>query len=131
MLPDQRDAAHLWSMVKPARYLANKAPAITLQELRTSEETQYAIAKALELVGEGARRLSEPFRAAHPEVPWAVVRGMRNILVHEYDRVDWPVVWKTITIDVPELLRHLEALLPDVPPEESVDNPLETTAPKL
>jgi uncharacterized protein with HEPN domain len=116
-------------MVKPARYLANKAPTTTLQELRTSEETQYAVAKALELVGEGARRLSEPFRAAHPEVPWAVVRGMRNILVHEYEQVDWPLVWKTITIDVPEMLRQLELLLPDVPTEESAGNPLETTAP--
>lgn len=124
MLPDHRDAAHLWSMVKPARYLAKKAASTTLQELRTDEDTQYAVAKALELVGEGARRLSEPFRAAHPEVPWALVRGMRHILVHEYHRVDWLRVWETITVNLPELLKQIESLLPDVPAEEAGDNPL-------
>jgi uncharacterized protein with HEPN domain len=124
MVPDRRDAAHLWSMVEPARYLVKKSAEITVEELHTSQESQYAIAKALELVGEGARRVSEPFRAAHPELPWARMRGMRHYLVHEYDRIDWPTVWETITVSVPELLRELESLLPDVPAEELGDNPL-------
>lgn len=114
MLPDQRDSAHLWSMVSRGEYLIRKSAAITLAELLASEDQQLAVAKAVELIGESARRVSEPFRVAHPEIAWSQIIGMRNILVHEYDRVDWPIVWRTIRESIPAMVAHIRPLLPDV-----------------
>jgi uncharacterized protein with HEPN domain len=79
MLPDDRDAAHLWNMVKRARYLARKAAVITSEELAREEDHQLAVAKALELIGESGRKVSDSFRAAHPGLPWNEIKGMRNI----------------------------------------------------
>jgi uncharacterized protein with HEPN domain len=118
MLPDERDAAHLWNMAKRARYLLRKSAAITLDQLVHEEDHQLAVAKALELIGESGRRVSEPFRAAHPTLPWNEIKGMRNILVHEYEHVDWSRVWETLTISIPALLAQVEPLLPEPPVDD-------------
>ena len=62
------------------------------------------------LIGEAAASISDAFKAAHPEVPWAVMKQMRNILVHEYMQTNMDIVWDTATKDVPELVRQLTAL---------------------
>jgi uncharacterized protein with HEPN domain len=118
MLPDERDAAHLWNMERRARYLLRKSAAITLDQLVHEEDHQLAVAKALELIGESGRKVSEPFRAAHPTLPWNEIKGMRNILVHEYDHVNWSRVWETLTVSIPALLAQLEPLLPELPADE-------------
>jgi uncharacterized protein with HEPN domain len=119
--PDQRDAGRLWSMVKHARFLVRKSATITREQLLQNDDHQYSVAKALELIGEAVRVLSEDFRAAHSQVPWDKMRGMRHLLVHEYEKVDWNVIWETITIHVPALLSYVEPLVPEVPSRESDD----------
>ena len=57
----------------------------------------------LQIVGEAARQLSDDLRRRHPDVPWALMIGMRNILVHHYQEIDTEVVWATIEHGVPEL----------------------------
>jgi uncharacterized protein with HEPN domain len=49
---------------------------------------------------------------------------MRHLLVHEYERVDWNLVWETITIHVPAFLALVEPLVPELPADETGDNPL-------
>jgi uncharacterized protein with HEPN domain len=67
------------------------------------------------IVGEAAKRLSGPFRARHPGVPWRLVAGMRDRLIHQYDAVDLDEVWATVRRDLPGLLR---VLAPLIPPED-------------
>ncbi|HEU4885977.1 MAG TPA: HepT-like ribonuclease domain-containing protein [Longimicrobium sp.] len=122
MLPDERDAGRLWSMVKHARYLVRKSATITRDQLLHDEDPQYSVAKALELIGEAARVLSAEFRTAQPKVPWDKMKGMRHLLVHEYGKVDWDVIWETITIHIPAFLAAIEPLVPEVPPSESDEN---------
>lgn len=52
------------------------------------------------------------FRAQHTEIPWALIAGMRDHLIHGYDIVDWDEVWKTATSDIAILLTLIEPLLP-------------------
>lgn len=42
----------------------------------------------LAVIGEAVRNLPIEFRKAHPEVPWPAIAGLRNVLIHEYFRVD-------------------------------------------
>ena len=72
------------------------------------------------LIGEGVRRLSDGFRAAHPGIPWRLIAGMRDRLIHQYDAVDLDEVWKTATTDIPALIQDLKVLLsrPGQPPAE-------------
>jgi uncharacterized protein with HEPN domain len=68
------------------------------------------------IVGEAAWRLSPGLKAAHPDVPWKQIEGMRHIMVHDYFRVDWDVVYVTASVHVPALRRHIEAMLKALPP---------------
>jgi uncharacterized protein with HEPN domain len=68
----------------------------------------------LQVIGEAARGLSEPFRKHHPEIPWAKIIGMRHILVHEYFGIDLGIVWQAISTDLPYLKRMLELALHDL-----------------
>lgn len=72
---------------------------------------QSAIERQLFIIGEAvASRLSAEFMDAHPEMEWASMKGMRNILAHGYDFVSLDIVWQTITQDIPDLLTSLEPL---------------------
>jgi len=70
-----------------------------------------ALTRLVEIVGEAASRVSEPTRVSIPEVPWAQLRGMRNRLVHAYDRVDEDILWSTIVDNFPPLIAQLAAAI--------------------
>ena len=52
------------------------------------------------------------FRAAHPEVPWKLIAGTRDKLIHFYEGVDLDEVWKMVSSDLPQLIRWIEPLAP-------------------
>jgi len=65
----------------------------------------------LEIIGEAAGRISPEVQNEFPGIPFREIRGMRNIIAHDYGEVDLERVWETVTHDVPTLLKVLgEAL---------------------
>ena len=72
-----------------------------------------ALVKEIEILGEAATQISEDFRFSRPDIPWAMIRGMRNRLIHAYSDVNVALVWSTVISDLPELARALNALLSD------------------
>ena len=73
------------------------------------EKTQAACIRQLEIIGEAVKRLSQETRNIYPDIPWREWAGMRDILIHAYDRVDPEEVWKTIKQDLPTLLQAISA----------------------
>ena len=73
-------------------------------------KTRSAVLYQLTVVGEAVKRLSKEFRAQHKHIPWALIAGMRDHLVHGYDLVDWDEVWQTARKDIPNLLQKIEQL---------------------
>ena len=76
---------------------------------------QSHILRHLQIVGEASWRLSQEIKAQHPQVPWKKIAGMRHILVHDYFRVDWEVVYSTAKDSVPSLKPQIESILRTVP----------------
>jgi uncharacterized protein with HEPN domain len=77
---------------------------------RTDQDTfdrdwviQDAVIRELEVFGEAAGRGSPEFAAAHPEIPWREITGIRHKLIHDYFVVDLAIVWRTATVNVPEV----------------------------
>jgi uncharacterized protein with HEPN domain len=59
------------------------------------------------VIGEPVKRLSEDFRATHPQVPWKLIAATRDKLIHHYEGVDLEEVWTMVASDPPRLARHL------------------------
>jgi uncharacterized protein with HEPN domain len=72
---------------------------------------RLAVVKLLENIGEAAALISETLKDAYPEVEWAVLKGIRNILVHEYFGIDYDVVWQAIEKDLPRLHARIRRIL--------------------
>ena len=65
-------------------------------------------------IGELTSRLPDDFKDGHTEIPWRKIKAMRNIYVHEYEEVDFTVVWDVLTKDIPILRQDLQRLLQDI-----------------
>lgn len=72
---------------------------------------QDAVVRQLEIIGEGTKRITKDFRNNNPEIPWADMAGMRDILIHDYIDVDLDIVWKTASESIPKLKTLLEKLV--------------------
>lgn len=70
-----------------------------------------AVVRSIEVIGEAARNISEPFRVNNPQLPWKKMIGMRNILIHGYFDIDYEEIWKTAEEDLPQLEKVLRAML--------------------
>jgi uncharacterized protein with HEPN domain len=71
-------------------------------------QRQDAVLRRLEIIGEAAGRLSPETRALFPNLPFQGMRGMRNIIAHDYGEVDLDLVWTTASRDLPVLIATLE-----------------------
>ncbi len=72
-----------------------------------------AVSYCLGVIGEAARHVPEDVTSTHPELPWAEMRAMRNVVVHEYFGVTLETLWKTASEDLPGLVIPLRKLLAD------------------
>ena len=73
--------------------------------------TQDAVVRQLEIIGEATKRVSKDFRNNYPDIPWADMAGMRDVLIHDYIDVDLEIVWKTASESIPILKTLLEKLV--------------------
>ena len=112
---DERDAAHLWDMLDAARQAKELAAGVGYDELMGDIRTRYALERALEIIGEAARRVSPRLQARHPEIPWKGIIGFRNVLAHEYGEIDYRRLHTVATEGVPALLSALQRMLGERP----------------
>ncbi|MGC2030776.1 MAG: DUF86 domain-containing protein [Steroidobacteraceae bacterium] len=87
--------------------------AMNFESFKRDTRTQDAVIRSIQIIGEAANkvRTADPeFAAQHPHVPWAVMYGMRNRVIHDYFEVDLAVVWQTVQQDLPELRSQMIAL---------------------
>jgi len=111
----QRDEVTLLDIAKAARLMLVFVQGMTKGAFLDDLKTQSSVLYQLIVMGEAVKRLSHEFRAQHADIPWSLIAGMRDHLIHGYDIVDWDEVWKTATSDVPGLLAQIEPLLPTEP----------------
>lgn len=108
-----RDSAYLLDIVQSAKLVARYVEGTAREAFLRDEQLQDAVVRRLLVIGEAARRVSTETRNTLPDVPWAAMTGMRNVLAHQYDDVDYGTVWDTAQRDLPRLIAVLEPLVPD------------------
>lgn len=81
------------------------------EELDRELQLTLALTRLVEIVGEAAKNVSDEERRRHPRIPWRAIAGTRDRLVHAYFDVDLDRLWQIVSVDLPELVRELEAAL--------------------
>jgi uncharacterized protein with HEPN domain len=107
-----RDDVYLLDILDAARLALQYVRGKTREEFIRDVQLQDAVIRRLAIIGEAARRVSEPTRLALSQLPWREMIGIRNIVIHEYDDIDLTVVWDAATRDLPSLIASLERLVP-------------------
>ena len=95
------------SILRIQRYLEGMDLAGFIQDDRTMD----AVVRNFGIIGEAASHLPDVVRAAHPEIPWARMKGLRNLVIHEYFGVSPEILWSTAKDDLPPLVQLLQVML--------------------
>jgi uncharacterized protein with HEPN domain len=109
------DEDFLLDMLLAARHAAEYVKGLSWAEFSQDRSRQDAVTYRVQVIGEAASNVSLEFRAAHPEIPWQRIVGMRHRIVHDYRELRRDLLWSVARDDAPELITQLEPL---VPPEE-------------
>ena len=103
------DTAYVEDILENIKNLEIFLRGVTKDNFLADLEKQFAVARALEIIGEASAKLSEEFQSKYPEIDWRGLKSMRNLLIHEYAYVDAEEVWKACQEDVPGLKEKLSS----------------------
>ena len=98
--------------------IQNYTKGLDFQQFSHDQKTVDAVVRNITVIGEASHHVPDKVQAAAIRIPWADMRGMRNVVVHEYFGVSLPILWETIQHDLPPLvepLRELRESASDVP----------------
>lgn len=84
---------------------------MSFEQFSADDKTAGAVLWSFVIIGEAANRVPDEVQARYPAIPWARMRGMRNVLIHDYPRVNLAIVWATARNDLPPLTPLLRDLL--------------------
>ncbi len=99
-----RDSESLIDIVNAIKRVLRYTDRISRAELKANDEKLSAILYQITIIGEATKRLSEPFREQHSEIPWREMARMRDVIVHKYDQLDFDIIWDVVHNKLPELL---------------------------
>lgn len=83
----------------------------SLDAFEADWQKQWLIERGVEIVSEASRRLTAELKARNPDIPWAKVAGIGNVLRHDYGNIAAPIIWKLVRDDLPPLERTCRAEL--------------------
>lgn len=115
----RHDELYLRDIIEAADAVAGFLVNVREDQFSSNDLLRSATLQKLIMIGEAAARLSQQFKSRHAEVEWADIVAFRNIVVHAYFSVHWPIVWATATTDVPALREQILSILEAEYPGES------------
>ncbi len=111
MKPKRIYIDYLNDMVSSAEKALEFVAGMNGDEFLRDEKTVFAVIRALEILGEAAKKIPNEIRDKYPAIPWREVAGMRDKLIHDYFGVNLQLIWKTVQDDLPELLPKLREVV--------------------
>lgn len=119
---DRKDASRVWDMLRHARIVVELVEGRRQDELAHDAMLRLALERAVEIIGEAARKVSDACEREHPQIPWKKIVQQRHVLSHDYGDLDYHILWRVATVHVPTLVPQLEAILPPPPPDPSPED---------
>jgi len=107
----QRDIGYFSDIFNSSKLAVEYLSKISYNEFEQNTAIQDAVIRRIEIIGEAANRISEESRMRYKHLPWIEMKGMRNLLIHEYDEIDLKEVWNTVKNDLPNLIEEIKKIL--------------------
>jgi uncharacterized protein with HEPN domain len=80
-------------------------------DLYTDREFAMLLSHLMEIVGEASRRVPQDFRLRYPETDWRGFVGLRDVLVHRFDEIEYDTLWRIAREELPTLVSQLEGIM--------------------
>ena len=103
-----RDDAVVLDLLEACRSALEFLGTMSRDQFTLDKKTRSAVLHQLLILGEATKRLSNEFREKHAEIPWRELAGMRDRVIHAYDRVDLDMVWFALKKRLPALQEFLQ-----------------------
>lgn len=84
---------------------------MTFEQFKADDKTVDAVIRNFEIIGEAAGHIPLEIQEKYPELAWLEMRGMRNIMAHEYFGISLAITWRAIEHDLPPLTDSLQEML--------------------
>ena len=111
--------AWLQDMLTSIEHIETYTDGLNFERFAATSQIQHAVLFNFQIIGEAANKLDASFRSANPAVPWSLMIGMRNVIVHGYFIINLQIIWKTITEELPRLKALLKVLLAELEEQSS------------
>ncbi len=108
----KNDLVRLCHILDAAREAVELAAGKSKRDIEDERMLNLSLVRLIEVVGEAANCISPEGRGKYPSIPWQQIIGMRNRLIHGYDEIDFEVLYRTISEDLPPLIAQLEKIVP-------------------
>jgi len=103
---------HISNSIEKIEYLARMLH--TQDGFETKWIEQDAIIRNLEVIGEAVVNISDDLKQNYPDIAWKEIRGMRNIVTHQYFGVELSEIWSTVVRDIPVLKNQIQQIMEDI-----------------
>lgn len=114
-MPKNDDLVRLRHMFDAAQKLTEFTKACNRKDFEKDEKLTLAVVRLLEILGEAAKYISDEYRQKHTVIPWRQIAGTRDRLIHGYFDIDFDIIWKIVSEDIPLLVTNLQKILPPKP----------------
>lgn len=106
----QRDEAYLLDIFESAKIAVGYLKDYSLEQFEKDIRTQDAVIRRIEIIGEASSKVSEDTQNKYINIPWKNMKGMRNLLIHEYNYLDLEIIYETVLNNIPPLIKELEKI---------------------
>ena len=86
---------------------------VNYEQFEADFRINFAVIRALEIIGEASKRLPDSLREKYPQIPWKGMAGMRDRIIHGYDNVDYQIIWEVVKKDIPAIKPLVQIILSD------------------
>ncbi len=81
------------------------------EEFESNQLVTDAVLMNIVAIGESVARISEDFKNLNNDIEWNKIKGLRNIIAHNYFGIDIEEIWQIVKTEIPELNQQIDFII--------------------